>query len=108
MNSLPAQTNVGHLRFLMSKFKIQIKVKFSRAKSINISLFKSKKFPDTTQILHLEYVFLKFAAPNYMQFCRKMSDMCRNPEVTGNISTIPIQPKDINQAWAKLVINQHR
>jgi len=39
---------------------------------------------------------------------RKMSDMCRNPQVTGNISTIPIQPKDINEAWAKLVINQHR
>ena len=39
---------------------------------------------------------------------RKMSDMCRKPNVTGNISTIPIQPKDINESWAKLVINQHR
>jgi len=39
---------------------------------------------------------------------RKMSEMCRKPNVTGNISTIPIQPKDINESWAKLVINQHR
>jgi len=39
---------------------------------------------------------------------RKMSEMCRNPVVNGNISTIPIQPTDINEAWAKLVINQHR
>ena len=53
----------------------------------------------------------KFISNGYLTeniIFRKMSDMCRKPNVTGNISTIPIQPKDINESWAKLVINQHR
>jgi len=38
---------------------------------------------------------------------RKMSELAKNPQ-SGNFTTIPTQPADINPEWAKIIINQHR